>query len=155
PAHIYFRCCGLGGWRQVRRKDLLWLAGPALSADRGAALVDGDEATVGPPAVVIDSTPFIWISKGRPDREEHRYGSHNSDNDSNKCFAHEHHPKNNSKEIYAHAAIASVLLYSKLRAGEFLDCEAYLAACADAVGGVSITCHFVNHYFLITQQRQR
>jgi hypothetical protein len=66
PLTSIFRCRGLCGWRQVRRKDLLWFAGPALSADRGAALLDGDEAAVGPPAVVIDSTLFIWSAEVAP-----------------------------------------------------------------------------------------
>ena len=53
------------------RNDLPGLAGPALSADRGAALFEGDEATIGASAAVIDSTPFIRIGTGRAGRAEH------------------------------------------------------------------------------------
>jgi hypothetical protein len=76
PARVCFRCCEFGCWRQVLRNDLLGLAGPALSTDSGAALFDGDEATIGAAAAVIDSTPFIGISTARAGREKHCCGSH-------------------------------------------------------------------------------
>ncbi len=78
PAGVCLRCCGPCCWRQVRRNDLLWLAEPALSADSGAALFDGDKATVSTAAATVDSTPFIRISRGRTDRNQHRCGSHNN-----------------------------------------------------------------------------
>jgi len=53
------------------RNDLTWLAEPALSADSGAALLDGDEATVSTAPAAFNRTPFIGISRGRTDREEH------------------------------------------------------------------------------------
>ena len=78
PLGVCLRCCGPCCWRQVRRNDLLWLAEPALSADSGAALFDGDKATVSTAAATVDSTPFIRISRGRTDRNQHRCGSHNN-----------------------------------------------------------------------------
>ena len=86
PARVCFRCCGPCCYRQVMRNDLLCLAGPAHSADTGAALLDGDEATVST-AAASDSTPFIRISRPCADRKEHRCGDH--DNNSKKYFAHE------------------------------------------------------------------
>ena len=67
-ARVGRRCRGLCCWRQVRRNDLLWLAEPALAADGGAALFDGDEATVSASTGAVDSAPFIGISECRTDR---------------------------------------------------------------------------------------
>ena len=78
PARVGLRCCGPRCRRQVRRKDLLWLAEPALSADGGAALLDGDKATVSTAAVAVDSAPFIGISRARTGREQHHRGSYHN-----------------------------------------------------------------------------
>ena len=43
---------------------------PTLAADSGAALFDGDEATVSAPAAAVDSTPFIGIGRGRTNRKQ-------------------------------------------------------------------------------------
>ena len=71
PARVCFRCCEFCCRRQAWWNDLLGLAGPPFSADRCAALFDGDETTISAAAAVIDSTPFIGISTGRAGREEH------------------------------------------------------------------------------------
>jgi hypothetical protein len=61
----------------VRRKDLLWLAGPAIAADSGAALLDSNEAAICA-AAAFNSAPFIRISTSRTDHERCRCSGHDN-----------------------------------------------------------------------------